>query len=384
MSQAELTPSQLSELRALRSRHAKWAGGLGSVTVFLPLSDVVAVGGIWTSLLIKTARVCGHEVDGTYAKKFAIAIARGTLLYVAGSRLGTALVAWTGLGTPAAMAANAALNFGYTWLLGGFLSEQFKSKEIDWGGLGKAAAAYLISFGISEVSGIREGQEVASAVENVQDVVDDHASLGLQHGFGDSYVAPPQAPLSGPLKFSGLEHTELIAGDQGNQPWCGVHAVGNLVQMANPGVGEEINQHILTVAQQVGGLREVSSGLALDIAHFQPLLEQVYRLPCHWDVFSVDHAAQLLQSNHGVLVGGDLHELNPDFPPRSWHALNLTDYKVDAQGQAWFKGLDSQQRNREVWWAADRMTRFLDRARECFGRNFLVTDQPVPWPYRSA
>src|SRR4026207_415061 len=90
-------------LNEIRLSHARWAGGIGLGSVFVPLADLFVMVTIWTSLVVQIANATGHPVDKRYAKKFAGSIVKGSLLYLAGSRLGTSLLSWTGLGAPSAM-----------------------------------------------------------------------------------------------------------------------------------------------------------------------------------------------------------------------------------------------------------------------------------------
>ncbi len=171
-----LTTSKQKELDEIRASHARWAGGLGLGTVFIPLADVLVIGANWTSLLIKIADASGHPVDKRFAKKCAAAMVKGGLLYLAGSRLGTWVLSMTGVGAPGAMVANAGLNYGYTWLLGGFLIKQFNQPEVDLDGLASSAVAYLLSFGLSEVAGLKDMHDVASTATDVASAATDMAS----------------------------------------------------------------------------------------------------------------------------------------------------------------------------------------------------------------
>jgi hypothetical protein len=206
----------------------------------------------------------------------------------------------------------------------------------------------------------------------------------LHHMFGTTYSLSHHAANA--LHFSGLDHTELIAGFQGNQPWCGVHSLGNLVQMCYPGTNEHINDFILNMAGSHGGLVPVPSGMTLNMAHFQPMLEQVFHIPAHWEALDTARIAELLHQNHGILVTGDAHYLDPSMYPNSnaWHAFNLTDVRVDNNGTTWFKGLDSNVPGQEKWWPSDAVKKALDRALHYYGKNGLVTDNVVAWPWKHA
>lgn len=401
------------KLNEIRLSHARWAGGIGLGSVFIPLADMLVMGTIWTSLLVQLAEATGHPVDSRYAKKFGASMIKGLLVYLAGSRLGTWLLSMTGFGAPGAMVLNAGLNFGYTWLLGGFLIEQFSQPDVDLKGLAKSAAAYLLSFGVAEIAHIQDLHDAATTavdahhaattvvdihhaanaatdIHHVANTATDvhHAATSVvdaHHAFSTTYSLPHHAADA--VRFTGLDHTELIAGTQGQHPWCGVHSLGNLVQMSYPGQGEHINDLILNVAGQHGGLVASDSGLSLDINHYLPMLTEAFHVPAHWETFDPTRVAEFLHQNHGILVVGDAHFLNPImYPqPNAWHAFNLTDISIDNNGMTWFKGLDSNVASNEVWWSADAVQKALDRGCEAYnGRNMLVTDNPVAWPWKHA
>lgn len=115
------------------------------------------------------------------------------------------------------------------------------------------------------------------------------------------------------------------------------------------------------------------------------MLSQAFHTPCRWESFTPDHAADLLRDNRGLLVVGDAHQLDPALygKPDAWHAFNLTDCRTGADGQTWFKGLDSNVAGQEKWWPAEAVRRALERGREQFGSNMLVTDGPVEWPWKN-
>lgn len=176
----------IQNLNQIRLSHARWAGGLGLGTVFIPLADMVVMGTNWTSLLIQIAEETGHSIDKKCAKKFAASLIKGTLFYMAGSRLGTWLVSLTGVGAPGAMAANAALNYGYTWLLGGYLIEQFRHPDVDLAELGASAAAYLLSFGLTEIAHIQDLQDAGTTIADAQ-----AATTDVSHHAGDVFNQQP-------------------------------------------------------------------------------------------------------------------------------------------------------------------------------------------------
>lgn len=233
-----------NRLNEIRISHARWAGGLGVGTVFVPLADMVVMGTIWTSLLIQIADEAGHTLDENYAKKFAASVVKGTLFYMAGSRLATWVVSLTGIGAPGAMAVNAALNYGYTWLMGGFLIEQFSKPDVDLSGLAKAATVYLLSFGIGTVTHFYDvataGTDVHDAIATATDVhhattladtghVAAHAGA-IRFGAQDAYAAVHaavsaqsenyqdgvQALIDASHKFPDLKHN-LIQMQNGHQ-----------------------------------------------------------------------------------------------------------------------------------------------------------------------
>ena len=206
-----------------------------------------------------------------------------------------------------------------------------------------------------------------------------HHDLVDQYGFNSFYS------LTATISFGGLENTAFIAGDQGQHPWCGVHSLGNLVQESCPGTGEWVNDYILRVAKDHGGLHHTHHGDVLNIEHYQPILANVFHIPCHWEVFTPERAKELLDSNHGILVIGEADCLNPHLygHMQGFHAFNLTDIKIDEHGNTWFKGLDSNVPHAESWWSSDAVQQSLAKGHEQFGNNMLVTDQMLNWPWKN-
>ena len=205
-----MTQPNYEKFEEIRRSHALWAGGLGLGTVFIPLADLAVMITIWTSLLIQIGDAAGHPVDKQYAKKFAGAVVKGALLYLAGSRLGTWLVSLTGVGAPGAMAANAALNYGYTWLLGGFLVEQFSRPDVDLGGLAKAAVMYLLSFGISEVTHLQDLHDAATSMADAHHAATTMAGVH-QPRFGEQGSLQALVSASPEGHSQGLEELRCLA-----------------------------------------------------------------------------------------------------------------------------------------------------------------------------
>jgi len=419
-----ITREKLEQLQEIRRTHARWAGGLGLGTVFIPLADIGVMGTVWTSLLVRTANACGHETDAAFAKKTAAALVKGTLLYLGGSRVLTSILAWTGLGAPAAMAANAALNYGYTWLLGGFLIEQFSKPEVELGSLATSAVAFMLSFGIGEVREMMALHDAADAATAAADgltladvaanTTDAHAAAGALDahqvpGCADLHAGPgaadgavhgthaADAAASGAThhawatsyrlpRFSGLEHTAYIAASQGQLPLCGAHALGNIAQLFRPGTTEAVNAFIVTIAAKHGGMLKQETGETLDPAHYEPILEQAFHIPAHWEVYDRERTKRYLNQNRGIVALGDGGFLDPErYDPESYHAFNLTDFRVDDRsGDMWYKGLDSNVEDRETWWPAENVESALDEARAVYGKNLLVTEEEVKWEHKNA
>ena len=70
-------------------RNSAIAAGLAGVPgAVLPVIDVVAIVGIWATMIVKIAETSGRRVERDLALKVAASIAKGAILYWAGNSTG--------------------------------------------------------------------------------------------------------------------------------------------------------------------------------------------------------------------------------------------------------------------------------------------------------
>ena len=115
-----------SEYKDIVDAAALAAAGAGVPGTFTPGFDLVAIGGIWTSMMVAIAEKSGHEVDRAFAAKTISAVGAGIVAYSAGSKILTfGLLTIPGAGWITAVTMNGALNYWYTKRLGKALAEMF-------------------------------------------------------------------------------------------------------------------------------------------------------------------------------------------------------------------------------------------------------------------
>jgi hypothetical protein len=153
-------------------------------------------------MLVQLANAMGHPLNKKYAMKFGLSVVKGSLTYMTGSRIGTSLLALTGLGAPAAMGANAILNFGYTWLLGGFLIQQFSNPDLDLRGLAPTATSFLLSFAFDDVLALVQGHDAIDMVADVPQTISGAADVHLTASTATEVHSGFHAASDG-LRFSG-------------------------------------------------------------------------------------------------------------------------------------------------------------------------------------
>lgn len=122
------------------ARHSEIAGGLGAAGSFAAHSDIILLGGVWTRMIYKLARF--HEVPMSWggASKIAAAISTSALAFTSGFKAANSYFAYTGVGTPAAMAANATVNYSLTYAAGQAASDVFSK---DGPSTGKTIATFI-------------------------------------------------------------------------------------------------------------------------------------------------------------------------------------------------------------------------------------------------
>jgi uncharacterized protein (DUF697 family) len=113
------------------ARTAAAAAGPGT---FIPVLDTGVVAGVWANMLIKIAKISGHDLDFKFAIKMATVVATGVSGYVAGSKLFTyGLLLIPGVGWLTAMGINGMLNYIFTFKLGKVAKNMFEKPGFDAG-----------------------------------------------------------------------------------------------------------------------------------------------------------------------------------------------------------------------------------------------------------
>jgi hypothetical protein len=95
--------------------------------------DILALGGLWGTMLYDISTTTGHSRDKNFYVKIGGSVATSLAAYIAGSKiLVTLLNAIPGAGTGAAIALNSTLNGLYTWRLGQAFLQLFDKPDINW------------------------------------------------------------------------------------------------------------------------------------------------------------------------------------------------------------------------------------------------------------
>lgn len=187
------------------------------------------------------------------------------------------------------------------------------------------------------------------------------------------------SPKGSDVSFQGLPNPESIAGDQRGRPECGVHAVGNIIQMNNPGLDESINKIIMEIELRIGGLVLTEDGFALAVEHYKSLLEYFFNIPAHWERFDPVRIMKYLKNDHGILLIGDPYYLDEYMYQSTGtiHAFNITDI-IEKDEIPYYAGLDSNHPGKIMLWPVKNVHRSVEHTP--YKYNALITDSPVKWP----
>lgn len=204
-----------------------------------------------------------------------------------------------------------------------------------------------------------------------------HLNCGDHHFHYDPHATVNLSNAHSPIEF-GLDHPEYIAGFQGNNPHCGIHSVGNIIQTAYGTNNEAINERLYEYARQAGFLAPAQGGYALHPGAYEPILEQAYGIPSTWTWSNAEQLVGPLAQGRMALVIGDAHELDPQrYPPQTLHAFNITGARFENSGLI-MKGLDSNIPGKEIFWPAESINRSMQAvAKFNYGCNALITDVPL-------
>jgi len=174
------------------------------------------------------------------------------------------------------------------------------------------------------------GNEITNALPDmINDVTTNIDSDNLHHstlGFGHS-----------------VQPIEIIA-DLQYGPTCGLEAIENMIQAANPNISNNISdylQHHLALK----GINLRTEGLPMEL--YQDILG-MYDIQSHWTSFNHDTILNNLNRFGGtVAITGDGYYVDSaNLTPKSWHAITLTDpWRVEGQGLIGYVGIDSNHPN---------------------------------------
>lgn len=110
------------------------AGAIGVPRAFAAHGDVVVIAGIWTLLLVDLAEQAGQQLEKAKAAKIVAVVLGGVSAFKVGFKAANtyfAYFAYTGAGTLPAMAANAGVNAGVTYIFGNASARVLLSDSID-------------------------------------------------------------------------------------------------------------------------------------------------------------------------------------------------------------------------------------------------------------
>jgi uncharacterized protein (DUF697 family) len=121
------------------------AGVAGPVGAIPGPLDALAIGGIWTIMLVSIAKKSGHQLSEAYVAKFVSIVSAGAVGYYGGCKVaGWLLNLIPGAGTLAAMGVSAVLNIIFTYKFGVTVADIFDRDEFNLNDAATAASAVLL------------------------------------------------------------------------------------------------------------------------------------------------------------------------------------------------------------------------------------------------
>jgi hypothetical protein len=274
-------------------------------------------------------------------------------------------------------------------LVGGLAQATFTEERAE--GLSRAAGAVTEMAAIALTAGVAgvvlEHMDVIAEMVTDVEVAELAADSSTEFDIAAASVTPE--PVAGASflhyqqqnhfpRFSGLAHTEWLA-DQQTGPVCGSEALENFLQLDNPTLSNDLSD----VLQRSFGNQQ---GI-IPFDAYQTILEQYGHLTTSWHSFDHGQLHAALQANHGVLLVGDAHELNPALysQPNGWHAFTVTDVRWDTQGVPYYIGLDSNVPGQECVWTSAQLESAVGRAEQFYGRGCaLISHRALRWPYTTS
>jgi hypothetical protein len=124
------------EYRGIVGTGARAAGVAGVPGAFSFGLDVIAMGSIWTAMIIAIAGKSNHKIDKAFAAKITSGVLAGVAAYLTGSKIAMKIFHFIpGIGTLSAIGINSSLNYLFTYKFGSaivrlFSTGQFSTLEI--------------------------------------------------------------------------------------------------------------------------------------------------------------------------------------------------------------------------------------------------------------
>ncbi|MBN1187326.1 MAG: hypothetical protein JXB49_33925 [Bacteroidales bacterium] len=184
------------------------------------------------------------------------------------------------------------------------------------------------------------------------------------------------------LAFKGFFNVEPIA-DLQNGPTCGFEAIENFIQLNNPNISNNLSEYLQNNEIFDFGGQLSEGGITLDPNHYQHILND-FGIRTAWLSYNSEILSHAISENHGVLVVGDAHYLNPEAYPNkgSYHAFMVTDTIKDSAGAITaYKGLDSNFPNQESIWSSECLENAINHSP--LKQQLLVSDTELDWPYKT-
>lgn len=190
------------------------------------------------------------------------------------------------------------------------------------------------------------------------------------------------------FSVSGFTQVSMLA-DKQRGPTCGFEAIENIIQLFQ-GVGNNFSQQrLIPAARALGLVNDTHEGPILMSQGYRRILQE-YGISSKWYPFNhLETVIPALKNNHGVLVVGDAHQLDPMTyrRPNAWHAYVLTNYYTDEWGNyaLGYVGIDSNFPGQERCWPARQAhASALQTSQYLMQLPVLITDEQALWPRTSS
>jgi hypothetical protein len=182
------------------------------------------------------------------------------------------------------------------------------------------------------------------------------------------------ASASETVRFSGgYQPIEVIADSQGYLPSCGLETLENMVQSANPLLGNGLSDLALSMGYQ----------LPMPVEQYQYFLSS-WGVPSQWVPFdpNTTHGMLLtsLSGNNTAALIGDPYYLNPDLykTPGYFHAVTLRDPWIANGNPIGYIGIDSNLQGQPQYWTFEQVNNMSAQSQSpsLFTHHVLLTRNP--------